>query len=595
MKAGTFVGSFKDPQHGQVQVRAKKGETASHALKRVAARHKHDSESPPMNLLITLGRNPGILALVRLLAGRTSLITGAKSFFTRGIFSPALGQLASQLSAMPKEKVAELLSLAGLLATQYHQKLTQGTSAVELKTHLDEETHYLKLREVLSQASPHLEKWTPIVSPLLTATGYGAPIAGLLNMATTASRQTGPGEANAPLASQSGPVVPMFDGTIHFLKEPISVVTQKINQLKQQIAAQERRIEQRRREREETRRARELERTLQAQQVASIARASQPRTIEVAFEPEYEEEELEQDVHYSLFRKKKGGKKKRKRRLEAESELAELQEQLRSLIEQEAEEERQWKEQQHAATLERVMRVASGTGGMAPLEEYDSMGIGLSDFNGGRFDASCCCKAPSYDYTLLETDPKLFTGAPEFDEEEEENRIIYVTGGLFKPLIDRLEDYEAWASEHGAPTPEEVLADIVNFTRKDCHGCCPDEHDYDCSCCEHKDAYDAAFQNTGRLPEGPFFSSSWVEAKLGDLPEGTYGMVNTGAKPFQVTINRNVDLPRAQVSFAHEMLHVINDLNKLELPHSQLHNAAVMLVGEVLPGLNALTEAAAKR
>ena len=60
-----------------------------------------------------------------------------------------------------------------------------------------------------------------------------------------------------------------------------------------------------------------------------------------------------------------------------------------------------------------------------------------------------------------------------------------------------------------------------------------------------------------------------------------------------MSINRNVALPRAQVSYAHEMMHALDDLLKLNLSHDQVHSAATMLVGEVLPGLNALTEAAA--
>jgi hypothetical protein len=114
-----------------------------------------------------------------------------------------------------------------------------------------------------------------------------------------------------------------------------------------------------------------------------------------------------------------------------------------------------------------------------------------------------------------------------------------------------------------------------------------------CSACASGGAkLDAAFASPEALPAGEFFKSSWVTASLTDLPEGTYGMVRTGKRPFEVSINRNVELPRAQVSFAHEMMHVLDDLLKLNISHEQIHHIAVMLVGEVLPGLNLMSETA---
>jgi hypothetical protein len=56
-------------------------------------------------------------------------------------------------------------------------------------------------------------------------------------------------------------------------------------------------------------------------------------------------------------------------------------------------------------------------------------------------------------------------------------------------------------------------------------------------------------------------------------------------------MNESTPLPRAQVSFAHETLHVLNDLFKWNLPHNTIHHAAGLLVTEVLPGLNAMTRA----
>jgi hypothetical protein len=361
-----------------------------------------------------------------------------------------------------------------------------------------------------------------------------------------------------------------------------SQLEMQVKNLEQQIAEQQRRIEQRRKERAAHVRSRELERTLSSQQVAALA--SRPVEVEVQTIPtEFqgtEEESAEQDVHY-LFGagKKKGkGKKRARARAEAEQQISELKEQLRELQETERTEAEEAQQTEHQATLERVMRTQ---GGALPAEGESDMGFDIRDF-GGTFDYDCCCLK---DYSMVETSPRTLTGSRFPAYYGETNRVLYADAHDGRDLRRRLNDYYRWAKATGSPTPEDVLADVVyNTVREDC-GCCHDEHDYDCNCCAKDNAYDAAFNQPGRLPAGPFFSSSWVDAKLGDLPEGTYGMVDTGKRPFQVTINRNVDLPRAQVSFAHEMLHVMNDLHKLGLPHDQLHNAAVMLVGEVLPGL----------
>jgi len=594
------VGTFSDPLHGKVNIIAKRGERASHAITRVRSGHAPHLDSQPMHLLLHLGRNAGLLALARALVGRTSLITGGKSFLSRGVFGVVLGRATALLNSMPAAKAAELLSLAGLLASEYKSLMTRGTSAVKLDTRLNGDMHYFKLGELFQRANPWLEKTTPILSPMFGKTGVWSIFGRGLELATSASR--GGETVSAGVGPRSGSIL-MFD-TLHdtlFARVTVATLAEKATALRSQIAEQERRMEAKRRSRAQMTRSRELERTLAAQQVAAVARASQPMITEVYNEPEYgyaEESEVaepiyDRDVYYSLFGGSKGKGKKRRRakqkRASAEEEVAELTEQLRALKEAERAEETETQEAEHASTLERVMRLAGSSN--FPASDPEHMGLGMDAFNGGLFSADCCCSNKHTDasgYQLVSLAPTAFTGRPVYDERGP----ILVGGSPTGSLSSRLKRYRDWANTTGHLHPEDVLVDIVlNTEHEDC-GCCKDTHDYDCTCCQHKDQHDAAFGVSGRLPAGPFFNSSWVDAKLGDLPEGTFGMVDTGKRPFAVTINRNVELPRAQVSFAHEMLHVMNDLHKLGLPHDQLHNAAVMLVGEVLPGLNALTAAA---
>jgi hypothetical protein len=495
---------------------------------------------------------------------------------------------------MPKAKVAELLSLAGELATQYHMLMTRGRAEVKLDHYIAPDVHYLKLKEFFAGANPVLEQVTPLLSPLFAVPGLGTVVGGGFSLATEASRQ-----AAGRSAAKGG--ITFFDSLPDTLFQRVSAKTmqQEITSLEQQIAEKKRSMERRRQSRASTARSRELERTLAAQQ--TLAMASQP--IEVAIETvpaEFETVENEQgDIHYFFGKKRKSGKKKRRLaaeqlRQETEEALAAKKEELRALQEQEQSEEASVQEAEHASTIERVMRSATMGGGEPPVGDPSLQGFGMDSFN-HVFDTACCCKGSNtaMDYELLNTSPASLTGYarmthPSYDD----NRVIYVNGGTFAPLEDRLANYTAWAVANDAPLPTDMLLDLAINTALDCQGCCKDERDYDCACCLQRDYYDAAFQAEGRLPAGPFFSSTWVDARLADMPDGTYGMVDTGSKPFKVTINRNVELPRAQVSFAHEMLHVMNDLHKLGLPHDQLHNAAVMLVGEVLPGLNAITAAA---
>jgi hypothetical protein len=91
----------------------------------------------------------------------------------------------------------------------------------------------------------------------------------------------------------------------------------------------------------------------------------------------------------------------------------------------------------------------------------------------------------------------------------------------------------------------------------------------------------------GRVYQGSAFS-----VDVGDLPNGVYGEVDLSSRPFRMVINRRVMKPRALISFAHESMHIMDALYKLNLTHEQVHALGVYLAQEVMPAYNALDQRA---
>jgi hypothetical protein len=162
-------------------------------------------------------------------------------------------------------------------------------------------------------------------------------------------------------------------------------------------------------------------------------------------------------------------------------------------------------------------------------------------------------------------------------------KVIYGPMTSDADFRERLQEYDDDALDEGGPTVEMVLTDAISTLNHRAR------FQYDCECggtcagCSKPSMY--------LHDEEPFFRSSWVSARYADLPHGLVGRVNVSARPFEVEISRSAPLPRAQVSFVHELLHTFDNMLKLNLPHEQIHNMAAMLVSEVLPGLNAMTVA----
>lgn len=92
------------------------------------------------------------------------------------------------------------------------------------------------------------------------------------------------------------------------------------------------------------------------------------------------------------------------------------------------------------------------------------------------------------------------------------------------------------------------------------------------------------------LPIGTFFETPLFTATLEPMGDDDYGQVVIDAMPFKITLNSRMALPRVRMSLAHEMLHILCEMHKINLPHEALHEVALLIVNEILPGMSALDE-----
>jgi len=82
-----------------------------------------------------------------------------------------------------------------------------------------------------------------------------------------------------------------------------------------------------------------------------------------------------------------------------------------------------------------------------------------------------------------------------------------------------------------------------------------------------------------------------VDLRLNSLPPGVFGETQLDTRPFVITLNPNVVKSRAEVSLAHELVHVLSELYKLDLTHEQIHDVAPFIVSEIVPTINAFNNA----
>lgn len=119
----------------------------------------------------------------------------------------------------------------------------------------------------------------------------------------------------------------------------------------------------------------------------------------------------------------------------------------------------------------------------------------------------------------------------------------------------------------------------------------PITHAHDCSCadCDHsprdEDFWEKPNKRTGQIAR-----SRLLDVRFGPLERDVHGETNLGTLPFSVTISPETSEGRGAVSLAHELVHVMDKLYKLNLTHEQVHALGIFLTTEVVPVFKALED-----
>jgi len=96
------------------------------------------------------------------------------------------------------------------------------------------------------------------------------------------------------------------------------------------------------------------------------------------------------------------------------------------------------------------------------------------------------------------------------------------------------------------------------------------------------------FFTDSSLGSGQLYASSNLRVALAPLGEGEHGMITLGRFPYEVTINSNQVRGRAELALAHEVVHFLEQMVKLEMTHEQVHHAAWLLLSEGYPAMRSL-------
>lgn len=89
---------------------------------------------------------------------------------------------------------------------------------------------------------------------------------------------------------------------------------------------------------------------------------------------------------------------------------------------------------------------------------------------------------------------------------------------------------------------------------------------------------------------GTVYKSNWIEVEYTELPHGRYGQVLLTNRPFKIQINNRASKGRSEVSLMHEIVHVMDQLYKLNLTHERVHDIATFMVNEAVPAVVAAQE-----
>jgi len=98
------------------------------------------------------------------------------------------------------------------------------------------------------------------------------------------------------------------------------------------------------------------------------------------------------------------------------------------------------------------------------------------------------------------------------------------------------------------------------------------------------------FLTSGELRQGMFYRTPAFTAMLEPMGDDDFGQVDLSLQPFEITLNSRMEYPRVRMSMVHEMLHILTEMHKINLSHEALHEVALLIVNDILPGLGALAE-----
>jgi len=87
-----------------------------------------------------------------------------------------------------------------------------------------------------------------------------------------------------------------------------------------------------------------------------------------------------------------------------------------------------------------------------------------------------------------------------------------------------------------------------------------------------------------------FYRTPAFTAMLEPMGDDDFGQVDLSLQPFEITLNSRMEYPRVRMSMVHEMLHILTEMHKINLSHEALHEVALLIVNDILPGLGALAE-----
>ena len=91
-----------------------------------------------------------------------------------------------------------------------------------------------------------------------------------------------------------------------------------------------------------------------------------------------------------------------------------------------------------------------------------------------------------------------------------------------------------------------------------------------------------------RLGHLPKARTGIVDLRPVRMDQRIHGLIDLNSFPFKIAVNAGSLPARQRVTLVHEILHAIDHMYKLKLPHASLHVLSVQFMAEILPILEKL-------